>query len=65
MGSSEPILVEQSGRVRRLTLNRPDKLNAMTGAMEDELFERVDDAMGDDGTRVVVLSGAVLELLKP
>jgi enoyl-CoA hydratase len=55
---SELILSERRGPVCRVTLNRPDKLNAMTPAMERELFERLEAALGDDAVRTVVLCGA-------
>jgi enoyl-CoA hydratase len=41
-----------------LTLNRPDKLNALDGSMVDQLRRRLDDAVRDDRARVVVLRGA-------
>jgi enoyl-CoA hydratase len=41
-----------------LTLNRPDKLNALDGSMVDQLRSRLDDAVRDDRARVVVLRGA-------
>jgi enoyl-CoA hydratase len=41
-----------------LTLNRPDKLNALDGPMVDQLRRRLDEAARDDGARVVVLRGA-------
>lgn len=52
------IEVSQHGMVRRLRLNRPDRLNAMSPTMFDELFDLVDDAAADPGTSVIVLSGA-------
>src|SRR5262245_45832398 len=45
-------------RVATVTLNRPDKLNAFTRVMRDELiaaFTRADD---DDGVRAVIVTGA-------
>jgi len=41
-----------------LTINRPDKKNAMTGAMLDQLMDGYDRAEADDDVRVVVLRGA-------
>lgn len=52
------IAVEQQDRVRRLILNRPEKLNAVTPGMEDQLVEELDAAASDAGTGCVVLSGA-------
>jgi enoyl-CoA hydratase len=44
--------------VALLTLNRPEKLNAITRAMLVELREHVDLLARNDGIRCVVLSGA-------
>lgn len=41
-----------------LTLNRPDKLNALDGTMVDQLGRRLDEVARDDAARVVVLRGA-------
>ena len=43
--------------VARLTLNRPDKHNALNGKLIDELKQAADDLAVDDSVRVVVLSG--------
>jgi 2-(1,2-epoxy-1,2-dihydrophenyl)acetyl-CoA isomerase len=51
----ESIIVEQSGGIARITLNRPDRLNSFTRAMHAELREALAD-LGD--ARVVVLTGA-------
>ena len=58
MDSSGFLLLAQTGRVRRITLNRPEKRNAMTPAMEDAFFQCIAEAMDDDDTGVVVLAGA-------
>ena len=55
------ITVTQSGRsphVAIVTMNRPDKLNALTKVMEAELREAMEAADRDDTIRVVVLTGA-------
>ena len=52
------ILYEVSGRVATITLNRPEKLNAWTRAMEREVREAMQEAGGDDGVRAIVLTGA-------
>jgi len=41
-----------------LTLNRPDKLNAINAAMIDELARALDAAEADDAVRVIVVAGA-------
>jgi enoyl-CoA hydratase len=50
--------IEQRGPVRRVVLNRPDKLNAMPPGMEAEFFGAINAAMSADDTSVVVVSGA-------
>lgn len=40
-----------------LTLDDPDRRNAMTAAMGDELARRCDELSADDGVRVVVVTG--------
>jgi enoyl-CoA hydratase len=52
------LLVEDRGAVRRITLNRPDKLNALNHATLTELHAAFEAAGMDDGVRVVVLTGA-------
>lgn len=56
--SSATVLISQSGGVTRLTLNRPDKLNAFTRVMHLELREALAAAGRDETCRVVVLTGA-------
>ena len=55
---AEFLLEEQRGHVRRITLNRPDKLNAMPPKMVDAFYAAVEAAAADSGTRVVVIAGA-------
>lgn len=52
------ILYEVSDRVATLTLNRPDKLNAFTGTMLNEMVTAFDASDADDDVRVVVVTGA-------
>jgi len=51
------ITVESDGPVRRIAFNRPDKLNAITSAMRQELIAAFDDAVSDGAVRVIVLAG--------
>jgi len=44
--------------VRRLTLNRPEKRNAISNALRAEVFEALDAADADDAVRVTILRGA-------
>ncbi len=54
----EHILIARSGRVGRLTLNRPEKLNAFAGRMRDEILDGVGELAKDPDTRVIVITGA-------
>jgi enoyl-CoA hydratase len=53
-----PVLVEDLGSVRRLTLNRPASLNALSAALMDTLIGELDRAAVDPEVRVVILAGA-------
>ena len=52
------IAVERKGRILRLTLNRPDSLNAITPAMHAELATIFADVRKDDEADVVTITGA-------
>jgi len=50
--------VVADGAVLRVTLQRPEKRNAMTSAMFDGVADAIDLAVADDAIRVVVIRGA-------
>ena len=52
------LLAARQGHVEVLTLNRPDRLNAISGPMLDELAARLVTADRDPAVRVVVITGA-------
>jgi len=52
------LLIEDLGTVRRITVNRPDKLNALNAATLDELTCAFEQAGADASVRVVILRGA-------
>ena len=54
----EQILYERDGGKVRITLNRPQKLNAMTPRMQRELHDALWDADGSSGVHVIILRGA-------
>ncbi len=54
----EVLLTETRGAVRILTMNRPDKLNALNNELTAALLAALDAAAGDDGVRALVLTGA-------
>jgi enoyl-CoA hydratase/carnithine racemase len=57
--AAEPVvLVEDIGPVRRLTMNRPDALNALNHPLTDGLRTQIDAASADEAVSVVILRGA-------
>lgn len=53
----ETILFEIDGGVASLTLNRPDKLNAFTAAMHEELREAMHRLRADASVRALLITG--------
>jgi enoyl-CoA hydratase/carnithine racemase len=53
----EQIRAELADRVLTITLNRPDRLNAWTPKMAQELIAAIDRADADDEVRAVVITG--------
>ncbi|HET7437374.1 MAG TPA: enoyl-CoA hydratase [Thermoanaerobaculia bacterium] len=47
-----------TGPITTLTLSRPEKLNAFSGTMREDLLDALRAADGDDSCRVVVITGA-------
>ncbi len=56
--SYEFITLDQSNHVSTLTFNRPDALNALTPELLAETAEALEAIAGDDGVRVVIITGA-------
>jgi enoyl-CoA hydratase/carnithine racemase len=55
---SSTILVDRDGPITTLTLNRPEKLNALNYELIDRLLALLDEIEVDDRVRVVILTGA-------
>ena len=53
-----PVLYEVTGRVARITLNRPAQRNALSAQVTAGLLSAFAKARADDSARVVVLTGA-------
>lgn len=58
MANYETITVEKRGGVAILTINRPDKLNALNNAVHAEGVAALDELRSDDEVRVLVITGA-------
>src|SRR5438477_10256252 len=54
----ETILTELSENIFTITINRPDKLNALNTLMIRELIEAFDQADANDAARAIVVTGA-------
>ena len=54
----ETIKYEVAENILTITLNRPDKLNAFNGVMQQELIDAFDAADIDDGIRAIIVTGA-------
>ena len=52
------ITIEQHEDIAVLLLNRPDKLNAFTFLMMEELISALDVIEADDNLKAVIISGA-------
>ncbi len=55
--ANQETLYSVADRVATITLNRPDKLNAWTGTMEQEVRASMHEAESDANVRVIILTG--------
>lgn len=55
---ADEVLLDRTGAVARLTINRPERRNAMSGEVISGLRDGLAECRADSGTRVVVLAGA-------
>ena len=58
MSESKLVLSELSGHVLKVTLNRPERLNALGGSMRHEFLAALQRAESDKEVRVLVITGA-------
>lgn len=57
--SDELILIDNPApQVRRITLNRPDKRNALSNNLRKAVFEALEESDRDDDVRVTIIRGA-------
>ncbi len=54
----QDLLLEKKDNIATVTLNVPEKLNALTRAMTQSIAKVAEDLAHDDETRVVILTGA-------
>ena len=54
----EQITTDVAERILTITLNRPDRLNAWTATMGEELIKAFDRADADDEVRAIIVTGA-------
>ena len=57
MSDENALLIEHVGKVAKITLNRPDRMNAVTPDMFDELPDIL-DGLDTSATRAIVITGA-------
>lgn len=56
--SWEFVLLDKGEGIAQITLNRPDRYNALGGNMRQEIEEAVEDVCADPDVRVIVITGA-------
>ena len=54
----ECLLYEVKDGIATLTLNRPERMNALGGTLREDLYDALARASGDAAVRVVVITGA-------
>ena len=52
------LLLEKDGHIAVLTLNRPEKMNALSAEMREFLPRVLQEIQADDSVRVLILTGA-------
>lgn len=52
------LILERQGALGKITLNRPDRMNALTRPLLEELGRALKDLAKDDGIRALVLTGS-------
>lgn len=52
------IIYEKANRIARITLNRPEKLNALNIELREELTDAIIKSGADQDVNVIILKGA-------
>lgn len=55
--SVDEIIIDTQSRIRTLTLNRPERLNAVNSELSSKLHHALIEASSDDEVRVIVITG--------
>src|SRR6185369_9279604 len=58
MADEQPVLYSVEGAVARITLNRPEKRNALNAAVIAGVKESLGQAAADERVRAIVIAGA-------
>ena len=58
MNEYSQIILDKTGGIATITLNRPDKMNAYTRTMGQEIIAAMDDIDADDSVRAVIFTGS-------
>ena len=58
MSSYEDIKLEKADRIVVITLNRPERLNAISERLQKELISAIEELEQDDGIVAVIITGA-------
>ncbi|MFW0783339.1 enoyl-CoA hydratase-related protein [Gordonia sp. CPCC 206044] len=56
-GDEQPIIIERDDEIAIIRLNRPDRLNAFTFQMGEDVQAALDETDADDSVRAVVITG--------
>ncbi|MFC2070375.1 enoyl-CoA hydratase/isomerase family protein [Chloroflexota bacterium] len=54
---TQDIIYNKESGIATITLNRPDKMNALTAGISNGIYESIEDASKDDDIRVVIITG--------
>jgi len=54
----EAVIITRKDGVATITMNRPEKLNALNPSLMRDMVEAVDDVAGDETVRAVIITGA-------
>jgi enoyl-CoA hydratase len=58
MAKERAVLVDIADRIATVTINRPDKLNALNKDVREQFVQVLSDLAGNDEVRVVIVRGA-------